>query len=198
MRGFIKAFAFLMLGLGLVAAPGYWTYVNFLSASTLMEQRVYERENPDRAVGAKSEASGAMPVYLTPDMNPLQILARLDVVKPAGDLKAGLAHLNVEVVEAGARNRHIWAATTAVFPEFGAGDGMAATAKANLGTLYISEPGDYVIRGSVDQGDSLRIQRMFLQVRRDVIEIRWGFFGIGILLILGAVILYRVADDDEA
>lgn len=189
MRRFMKVFAFLMLGLGLIAAPGYWTYVNFLSASTLTKQLVFDRE----ISGNKADAGGHMSVYLTPDMNPLQILGWLEVAPPAGQSTGGNPNLDVAVRSG---RQHIWAATATVVPNFSPAS-SAAQPRAigvNLGTLHVVAPGDYTISGSVDRSGRMQTRRIFLEVRRDVIDIRWGIFGVGILLILGAVILYRVAD----
>lgn len=189
MRRFMKVFAFLMLGLGLTAAPGYWTYVNFLSASALTEELIFDgRISPNQA-----HAGGKMAVYLSPEMNPIQILGWLDVVPPAKPLAGRNPNLHVTVRLGG---QHIWAATAAVSPTFNgpAGAAQPIAIGINLGRVHVSAPGDYVITGSVDHTDRMQIQRIQLEVRRDVISIRWGIFGVGVLLILGAMILYRVAD----
>lgn len=180
MRRFMKVFAFLMLGLGLAAAPGYWTYVNFLSASTLTKQLVYG----DESSGDGTDAGGDMSVHLAPEMNPVQILGRIDAAQSAGSILS----LNVSVWSG---DSQIWASTAVVSPAPG-----AALSLVNFGTLHVSSPGTYIIKGSPRRGNETQFQRIFLEVRRDVIAIRWGLFGVGILMILGAVILYRVADSD--
>lgn len=189
MRGFLKTFAFIMLALGLIAAPGYWTYVNFLSATTLSEELVYE----SGVAGSKNGAGGAMSVYLTPDMNPLQILGRLEVIPAEGHNPS----LDVTVWSG---DQQIWAAT-AILPshyDVAAGAARPTAISVNLGTLYVFAPGDYSIRGSVGGADKVQLQRLSMEIRRDVINIRWGFFGVGVLLILGAIILYRAAETDES
>lgn len=189
MRRFMKIFAFLMLGLGLAAAPGYWTYVNFLSAKTVSDQLIFGDETSRK----RAETSGHMSVHLTPAMNPIQILARLEVAPPEGQPLGSTPNLHVAVRSG---DQQIWAAAVALWPEFNTATGaeLPITIGVNLGTLYVLEPGDYSVRGSVDRTDRLQVQRIYLEVRRDVIDIRWGFFGVGILLILGALILYRVAE----
>lgn len=189
MRRFMKVFAFLMLGLGLTAAPGYWTYVNFLSASTLTKQLLFDSD----ISGKKVDAGGDMSVHLTPDMNPLQILGWLDVVPSAGQSAGSNPNLHVAVRS---DRQQIWAATATLSPSFNpaSSSAQATTIGLNLGRLHVSASGDYTIRGSVDHTGRMQIQRLSLEIRRDVIDIRWGVFGVGVLLILGAVILYRVAD----
>lgn len=191
MRRFMKVSAFLMLGLGLAAAPGYWTYVNYLSASTLTEQLVFDGE----ISGNNADVGGDMSVYLTPDMNPIQIVGRLDVAPFAGPSRSGISIMNVTVWSG---DRQVWAATAAVPAKFATASNAAQPTAINvtLGTLYVSAAGDFSIRGSVD-GNKAQVQRLSLEIRRDVISIKWGFFGIGILLILGAIILYRVVDSNE-
>lgn len=188
MRGFLKAFAFMMLGLGLMAAPGYWTYVSFLSATTLTEKLVFESGGGGRQTGA----GGAMSVYLTPEMNPLQILGRLDIISAEGRSP----NLNVAVWSG---DQQIWAATAILSPNYNVAAGRARPTAVSviLGTLYVSEPGEYSIRGSVGGADKAQLQRLSMEIRRDVISIRWEIFGVGILLLLAAVILYRIADADE-
>lgn len=180
MRGFIKAFAFLMLALGLAAGPGYWTYVNFLSAKTLTQEMVFDKGD----AGSKADTVGDMSLYLTPDMNPVQILGWIEAAQSAGSILG----LNVSVWSG---EDQIWAATAAVLPKPG-----KILLPVNFGRLHVSSPGEYIVRGSARRGNESQIQRIYLEARRDAIDIRWGIFGVGILLILGAVILYRVADTD--
>lgn len=189
MRRFMKAFAFLMLGLGLGAAPGYWTYVNFLSASTLTQELVFDYQVP----GDRTDVGGDMSVHLTPDMNPIQIRGRLDVAPTASQSAGGRSLLHVTV---NSGDQQIWAATAAVSPGFdhASGSALPTKIKVNLGTLHVSAPGDYIVKSSVDKADGMQTRLIFLEVRRDVISIRWGIFGVGMLLILGAVILSRAVD----
>ena len=158
---------------GLLLGPGYYVYANVFSGALLAEQRVYERA-ADAAAGLWTQP---LSIELTPEMNPVAVVAQLRILPDAAPRRR-TSRIGVTLQRG---ETPVWQETVSVLRaetdsrSESRSEGEATGTTSTLENLAIrrfevAEAGAYGLSAALLEPQEVTIGSITLQLRRNVRE----------------------------